>query len=102
MVAAIRCGLVCRECKGRCVGGQTLRLECDKCSGGGCESCEGRGWDMTSECPQQVARPMAKVVGLFDMADKGHLPINGGVLDQSAWFIEAYRYYERAKAKALE
>jgi hypothetical protein len=45
---------------------------------------------------------MAKLVGLFDMADKGHLPINGGVLDQSAWFIEAYRYYERAKAKALE
>ena len=48
---------------------------------------------------------MSKALALIDMADKGHLPVTGGVMDQSAWFIEAYRYYaseyERSKAKAF-
>jgi hypothetical protein len=47
---------------------------------------------------------MSKTLSLIDMADKGHLPVTGGVMEQSAWFIAAYRYYssdmDRAKAKA--
>lgn len=43
---------------------------------------------------------------MIDMADKGHLPIIGGVLEQAAWFVAAYQFYmadlERAKAKALK
>lgn len=32
-------------------------------------------------------------VRMFELADKGHLPISGGLLDQAAWFVEAYRFY---------
>jgi len=49
---------------------------------------------------------MVQAIEMFDIADKGHLPIGGGVLDQSAWFIEAYRFYsadvEKAKAQAMK
>jgi len=49
---------------------------------------------------------MASTVEMIDMAEKGHLPIAGGVLEQSAWFIEAYRFYsadlEKAKAQAMK
>jgi hypothetical protein len=77
---------------------------CVECGGKGCGACKESGRFETKDCPQKVARPMSKTLALIDMADKGHLPVTGGVMDQSAWFIEAYRYYtsefERSKAKA--
>lgn len=36
---------------------------------------------------------MVEPVRMFELADKGHLPIAGGLLDQAAWFVEAYRFY---------
>ena len=46
---------------------------------------------------------MFETVGMIEMAEKGHLPLAGGVLEQSAWFIEAFRFYtndmEKLKAK---
>ena len=108
MAASIRCGLVCKECTGGKDGCRDLaakRFECVECSGRGCSTCKDRGWFEFIGCPQKVARPMSKALALIDMADKGHLPVTGGVMDQSAWFIEAYRYYtseyERSKAKAF-
>ena len=80
------------------------RFECVECFGRGCSACDDQGWFETSDCPQKVASPMSKTLSLIDMADKGHLPVTGGVMEQSAWFIAAYRYYssdmDRAKAKA--
>ena len=106
MAASIRCGLVCKECtKTQCYDTTPKRFECVECLGRGCAACDDRGWYETTDCPQKVARPMSKTLALIDMADKGHLPVTGGVMDQSAWFIEAYRYYtseyERSKAKAF-
>jgi hypothetical protein len=31
---------------------------------------------------------------MFDLADKGLLPVSGGVLDQAQWFIEAYQFWK--------
>jgi hypothetical protein len=46
---------------------------------------------------------MFETVGMIDMAEKGHMPLAGGVLEQSAWFVEAYRFYtndmEKLKAR---
>ena len=102
MAAAIRCGVVCRDCSGgQCRSLDPKRLDCEECGGKGCPACDNRGWYYSTGCPQKIARPMWRVVSLIDMAEKGHLPVSGGVLDQSAWFIEAYRFYEQQKAKAL-
>lgn len=107
VAAALRCGLLCKDCNsGVCRDLAPKQFECVSCYGKGCEMCNDTGRFETSECPQQIARPMVAAVEMFDMADKGHLPVSGGVLDQSAWFIEAYRFYsadvERARAKATK
>jgi hypothetical protein len=44
-------------------------------------------------CNQTEAAPMVEPVRMFELADKGHLPVAGGLLDQAAWFVEAYRFY---------
>ena len=36
---------------------------------------------------------MGDTVTMIDMAERGHMPVAGGVLDQATWFIEAYRFY---------
>ena len=78
-------------------------MECVVCHGSGCDKCNGDGWELISGCRQVIARPMFETIGMIDMAEKGHLPLARGVLDQSAWFIEAYRFYtndmEKLKAK---
>lgn len=107
VATAIRCGLLCKECRaGQCRSLETKRFECVSCYGKGCRACSERGWTETDECPQKLAGPMASTVEMIDMAEKGHLPVSGGVLDQAAWFIEAYRFYasdmEKAKAKAMK
>lgn len=38
---------------------------------------------------------MAATVNLADLYSKGLMPVAGGVLDQSAWFLEAARILDR-------
>jgi len=38
---------------------------------------------------------MAPLIPLADLFAKGIPPVSGGVLDQSAWFIQASRILER-------
>lgn len=44
-------------------------------------------------CPNQYCRPVADAVHLFDLFGKGVLPVSGGALDQSAWFLNAERQF---------
>lgn len=39
----------------------------------------------------QFVSDIATVLPLLDMYEDGHAPVAGGVLDQSAWFIAAFR-----------
>jgi hypothetical protein len=52
---------------------------------------------------QQQAAGIDRTIAMIDMAERGHLPVGGGVLDQAAWFIEAHRFYsadiEQGKAE---
>lgn len=47
-----------------------------------------------SGCPNEYARPVAQAVKLFDLFAKGLTPVLGGVLDQSASFVDAFRQWE--------
>lgn len=42
---------------------------------------------------------MGQVITLADMMEKGIMPVAGGALDQSAWFLQAARILERDEAK---
>jgi hypothetical protein len=67
-------------------------MECPHCGGGGCGLCQdGVVW--VNECPQPHIAPVIGALKMIAMAEKGHLPVGGGVLDQSQWFMEAYRCF---------
>ncbi len=46
-------------------------------------------------CPNQYCREVAPLIPLADLFGKGIPPVAGGVLDQSAWFLQAARILER-------
>jgi len=41
----------------------------------------------------QFCQSMGDAVRLFELFDKGILPVAGGALDQSAWFVSAERQW---------
>jgi len=43
------------------------------------------------DIPEDFPRAMVEVGNLYHDWEAGRLPVDGGVLDQSAWFIEAMR-----------
>lgn len=46
-------------------------------------------------CPNKYCRDVAPLIPLADLFAKGLPPVAGGVLDQSAWFLQAARILER-------
>jgi len=71
--------------------------QCTFCEGYGCDECEQRGSISLVGCPNELCRSLYSTVQLIDLFRKGVMPIAGGVLDQSAWFISAVQCYEQAE-----
>ena len=46
-----------------------------------------------------VSRDVIDLITYSDWAEIGHLPVNGGVLNQSASFLEASEFYQNEKRK---
>lgn len=93
LAALIRCGQLCKDCNnGQCRDDGTKQIECVHCHGKGCNQCHG-GHVIVTGCNQMSLGHVVDAVRMFELADKGHLPISGGLLDQAAWFVEAYRFY---------
>lgn len=83
-----------------------------------CSACARRGGysDESDQCPEcrglgtvAVTPAMVAQAGGFDVsfvfsaaywADKGVLPVGGGLLDQPAWLIDAIEYLWAVQAKA--
>jgi len=80
-------------------------MECITCDGHGtyqgkpCEFCKGRGRIEIVGCPYDEIRGMLGLIDMFDLFDHGAMPIAGGVLNQSAWFINARNHWKRENAR---
>ena len=60
-----------------------------------CKVCNGTGSFAVDVCPRDfVGGKIARATNAVSMANKGHLPEAGGVLDQDAWFMSAYNALE--------
>lgn len=99
MAAAIRQGTLCRSCSNkqcRDIGTEQepIEIECPACNGGGCDECD-EGSFKVIDCPNKYCRDVVQVANLADLFGKGILPVAGGALDQSAWFMEAVNVLER-------
>jgi len=45
---------------------------------------------------------MYQVIQLADLFEKGIMPIQGGALDQSSWFVDAVSYLKSEESRARE
>lgn len=97
----IRHGKLCRDCNNQCkdLGTDTepIEIECPSCHGDGCTRCEA-GMIRITGCPNDHARCMSSTIHLIELFGKGVLPVSGGALDQSAWFLSAERCYRIEEA----
>ena len=69
-------------------------IECPACDESGivagerCKECDGEGYYTIDQCPRQyVGNEMTEAVNIAGMCGDNRLPVAGGILDQSAWFM---------------
>lgn len=83
--------MLCKSCVGRCreiiTAEMPLEIECPMCGGDGCSECED-GQYTVDQCPSRYIG--SELIGDIEIviASKDHLPVAGGLLDQSAWWFE--------------
>lgn len=64
-----------------------------KCAGKGCSACEQTGEFQLTQCPLRfVDAETFQVVNLASIAKTGQWPINGGMLDQTQWCVDAFQF----------
>jgi hypothetical protein len=69
-------------------GDASIEIECPECDGDGCGSCDG-GMFTLVECPRKfVPQEIFAAINMSTLAEKGLLPVAGGLLDQSSWYME--------------
>jgi hypothetical protein len=74
-------------------------MECPACGGEGCEECDHTGSWSVKGCPREFVQPIVMAANLSTHASKGMLPVQGGTLDQSAWFMDFWQRLESDTAK---
>ena len=87
----VRCGQLCRTCTNECRDDKNVFIECPNCRGASCEHCTD-GRIRLAGCPQREIDP--ECITLFELFEKGVMPVAGGVLDQAGWFVKAQRLYQ--------
>ena len=71
-------------------------LACPECGGAepavsACDACRGRGKHLLTECPRNAIAPgTGEVLRMFDFARGGNWPVERGILNQTAAFLDAY------------
>jgi hypothetical protein len=87
---------LCRHCSGgRCHDrpseSEPLNLHHHACGGKGCEGCQFWGHLKLTDCPQRRFDSSIKpVLTCARLANKGVLPMDGGLLSQTQQFMEAF------------
>lgn len=62
-------------------------VECPCCGGIGCDQCVD-GWFAVTQCPSKyIGQELISDIQIVSACEH-HLPVAGGLLDQSAWWFE--------------
>jgi hypothetical protein len=65
-------------------------IECPICDGIGCYHCED-GHFKLKQCGRKYVDPyIVRAINMANNAERGFLPVAGGILDQSAWFVSLW------------
>lgn len=94
MAALVRNGQLCRQCSAECLDkiseDEPAEIECPMCNAYGCEHCDEGHFKLTICARKYVDNSLARAINMTTYADKGIMPVGGGLLDQSAWFIDLW------------
>ncbi len=86
--------MLCRRCGTECLDriseSEYVEVECPCCNGAGCDQCSDGQFRLTSCGRKFVGGEMVRAINLANMADR-HLPAAGGLLEQSAWFVDLWQ-----------
>ena len=111
----VRCGELCKSCVGRCreliTPEQPAEIECPVCGGEGgnkineewikCQHCED-GYFTVPQCPTKfIGDELIYDIHIIGSTDQ-HLPVAGGLLDQSAWWFELRSILKSEEHKVQE
>lgn len=87
----MRCGELCKSCHGKCREDFTepVEVQCPFCREVGCDYCKDQGTIPIASCPrQEIGLEMATAIGITVQCSNGILPVTGGLLQQTNWFLE--------------
>lgn len=72
-------------------------IRCTECEESGqvdgetCETCGGQGSIEIDECPRKyIGAEITEAVNVASLCGNGILPVAGGLMDQSAWFVNVW------------
>jgi hypothetical protein len=58
-----------------------------------CELCEGLGYHKITSCPHnEISGDVKTFLKLYNIAENGTMPVDGGTLNQTQSFIDAMNY----------
>lgn len=83
--------MICKRCRGgKCELSEDnyAEFECPNCDSYGCEECENTGTFQLTKCAHEYTRDLIRPMNMAALAEKGFLPYPGGLMAQSAWFID--------------
>ena len=82
-------GKLCKSCGNTCrFDDRPQFIRCPKCEEAGCELCDD-GWVQIDSCPYAfVGKEMLTARTAAVYANEGTWPVDGGLLNQSSWFVE--------------
>lgn len=89
-------------CDGPSTEGTLFEFDCVRCAGTDpkCGRCGGGGVERATRCPNAVVTQISwQVLEYLTLAELGILPVAGGWEDQSATFLQAFRFASSERAK---
>lgn len=96
--------MLCKACGGTCKDEPSaempVEIACPGCNEAGCESCGDTGYFNLTECPQRyVGGELTEAINMAGMCGGGLWPVAGGLLDQSAWFVDLWQQLQSEQNK---
>ena len=80
---------------------QVAEIECPMCDATGCHHCDG-GYFVVDECPSNYIGEELIADMQITAATDHHLPVAGGLLDQSAWYLELRQTMQREEQRVSQ
>lgn len=64
-----------------------------------CIACDGNGFSMLDKCPRAfVGQSITEAINVAGLCGGGTLPVSGGLMDQSAWFLSLWQTLQSEEA----